>query len=231
EIMSLTFKSIEMDSTIYMSSILYVSDEKYIDDSAIDIFLKTFKNKYGDQRNLFISQKFLRIALENTKQIESAGAESPIHDNKDKHEDKGKHELVSGWPWDWGKEDLSNNTVDRVFGIYQSGNHWLVACVDFKARRVFYGDSISYAFPVYVRRAIIQWLISVLPGTEIRDRLKDWTLQRLDMPQQRSSGSCGLIAANAIECILDPKIQPWSRSRPEFYRMRLLKMLMKAQPF
>ncbi|KAF9081870.1 hypothetical protein BGX23_000355, partial [Mortierella sp. AD031] len=216
--MSLTFKSIEMDSTIYMSSILYVSNEKYIDDSAIDIFLKTFKNKYGDQRNLFISQMFLRIALENTKQIESAGAESPIHDNKDKHEDKGK-------------EDLSNNTVDRAFGIYQSGNHWLVVCVDFKARRVFYGDSINYAFPVYVRRAIIQWLISVLPGTEIRDRLKDWTLQRLDMPQQRSSGSCGLIAANAIECILDPKIQPWSRSRPEFYRMRLLKMLMKAQPF
>jgi len=213
-----SFKHAYLNFSCYINTVLYVAEEEYLDDNAISLLLKTLKNRHSDGgRNMFIDQDFLRAA------IECKAAE-------------GEHMLFGSFKWDWGKKDLFNNVVDRAFGIYNHAQHWYVVCIDFQARQVFAGDSIDRGMPEHVRRAIVQWLVSVLPVTnefsQPSDSLKGWTLHKLDVPQQGGdSGSCGLVAANAIECILDPRMPPWSRQKRVAHRMRLLNMLMSDNPF
>ncbi|KAF9273569.1 hypothetical protein BGZ88_003673 [Linnemannia elongata] len=185
----LTNKSFEITAFkfhFYIGSALTLSEEEYLDDNAIAVLLRNLQSRHSNGgRNRFI-QDFLRQAIESTE--------------------RPTQETVGSFQWDWMKKDISSNSVDRAFGIYNSRRHWFVVCIDFQQRQVFEGDSLNWGMPVHVRQAIVQWLVSVLPDSDDSsipmDRLEGWTFHKLDMPQQGGdSGSCGIVAANAIEYI------------------------------
>ncbi|KAK3804993.1 MAG: hypothetical protein J3R72DRAFT_508360, partial [Linnemannia gamsii] len=215
----LTNKSFEITAfkyEFYIGSALTLSEEEWLDDSVIAVLLRNLQSRHSNGgRNRFI-QDFLRQAIESM--------EWPTQ------------EMVGSFQWDWMKNDISSNAVDRAFGIYNSKGHWFVVCIDFQQRQVFEGDSLNWGMPDHVRQAIIQWLVSALPDSGDSfvpmNRLEGWTFHKLDMPRQGGdSGSCGIVAANAIECILDPKAAPWTRQKRVSFRLRLLRMMMNNTPF
>jgi len=214
-VMSLSFQ-IGSKSTVYIKSVFCIPDEEYIDDAAIDVFLKYFEIRYGNGgRNLFISQDFLRFSIEAVQR----------EDNR----------LAGGFGWDWGGKVVSS-MAEKAYGIYFERSHWHVLCIDFVAQRVFFGDSLDWGMSIHARKAVIQWLACVSPNDSQSsrpvDRLEGWTIHKLYVPYQgKSSGSCGVIAANTIDCLLDHKIQPWTNRLCVSFRLRLLKMMLGSMPF
>lgn len=211
-----SFKITAFNFHFYIGSALTLSEEEYLDDNAIAVLLRNLQSRHSNGgRNRFI-QDFLRQAIESTE--------------------RQTQEMVGSFRWDWMKNDISSNAVDRSFGIYNNMRHWFVVCIDFQQRQVFEGDSLNWGMPSHVRQAIVKWLVSVLPDSDDSsmpmNRLEGWTFHKLDMPQQGGdSGSCGIVAANAIECILDPKAAPWTRQKRVSFRLRLLRMMMNDTSF
>lgn len=214
-VMSMSFQ-IGTKSRVYINSVFCLPDEEYIDDAAIDVFLKYFEIRYGNGgRNLIVSQDFLRCSIEAVK--------------------ARNNQLAGGFGWDWGGKAVSS-VAEKAYGIYHEKAHWHVLCIDFVARRVFFGDSLDRGVSIHVRIAVIQWLACVSPDANQSsmpaDRLEGWTMHKLYVPYQgKSSGSCGLIAANTIDCLLDHRIQPWTNRLCVSFRLRLLKMMLGGIPF
>jgi Ulp1 family protease len=92
-------------------------------------------------------------------------------------------------------------------------SHWAACVIDIDRRIVFEGDSLGYA-PMASLRTKIGWLF--------RDLIPEdaWTFQGLSISRQPAgrSGSCGIVAMNAIERFMIPSAPVWVHAKAREWR-------------
>ncbi|KAK3806020.1 MAG: hypothetical protein J3Q66DRAFT_444988 [Benniella sp.] len=89
------------------------------------------------------------------------------------------------------------NTESLRHAIVNMPNHWGALAIDFKSRTIAFGDSMNLNAPKNVIDAVFQWLEKRLGRRE----LQKWNrhVSRLSVKKQTDGGSCGVLAAMAIE--------------------------------
>ncbi|KAF9151639.1 hypothetical protein BGX20_005370, partial [Mortierella sp. AD010] len=129
--------------------------------------------------------------------------------------------LSDGYPCDWEKGTFIDGQNSKVFAVVQMGDHWGAACIDFKERRVYFGDSMKRTFPSDARKAIARWLVHI--GMDLTKW--DPCVHLFHVPRQVNSGSCGVIALNTIERVLNGKLSIWTNGHAACHRLRLMQLM------
>jgi len=111
----------------------------------------------------------------------------------------------------------------KVFAVADLGCHWGALCVDFTNKTTHFGHSMDHGARNMGATAVTivkDWFEAC--GTPC----DGWDYERLHVGQQgHESGSCGISALNAIECLLDPRTEGWEKGRSRHHRMRYLRLL------
>ncbi|KAF9946978.1 hypothetical protein BGZ70_002936 [Mortierella alpina] len=178
-------------------SLFVLKKESWLDDGSLEIVLDSFRSRYGrGDRNLFVPVTKILLWMRDAKE--------------------------EGFDSNWHLDGTQSGVLEKVFVIVPFGNHWGSLCIDFVRRQVFFGDSLFKALPCTVRDAIVKWLAYQ------KVDLSTWDpcIRMMAVPTQPStSGSCGVIACNAIERAIDPSVPCWSEETAACHRLRLLRIL------
>jgi Ulp1 family protease len=129
--------------------------------------------------------------------------------------------LSVGFPCDWQKGTFIDGQSNKIFAVVEMSNHWGAVCVDFKERRVHFGDSMKRTFPSDVRKAIARWLVHL--GMDLTKW--DSSVHLFHVPRQINSGSCGVVALNTIERTLNGKLSIWTNNHAACHRLRLMQLM------
>ncbi|KAF8945115.1 hypothetical protein BGZ46_006105, partial [Entomortierella lignicola] len=129
--------------------------------------------------------------------------------------------ITKEYKCDWGKGEFVDGNDIKAFAIIHMSNHWGAVCIDFKERHVYFGDSLDRGFPDDARKAIARWLVFL--GLDI----KKWksVVRRFNVPRQKDSGSCGVVACNTVERTINKKVSPWSNENSVCHRLRLMRLM------
>ncbi|KAF9202275.1 Smt3-specific protease [Haplosporangium sp. Z 27] len=205
-----TFKPEDASFQTHIREILCLKNEDYITDEIIKNIFAMFGHHYGSQY-LYIDPCAIQDWIDN---FNSGSSKS------------GK---TVWFPEDFGRESIRLEKVLKVFSlVHINRNHWGVLVVDFKMKVISFGDSLDSGkmrAHKNVAKVIQRWLKGIGAGME------GWgtAVQHHSVPQQpHKSGSCGIIALNAIERIIDPSIEEWRSDRSSFHRVRYLKTLIEG---
>lgn len=107
------------------------------------------------------------------------------------------------------------------FVFNKSGSHWATCIVSLKERVVQQGDSLRWT-PDEAMLAKLQWFLG-----DVTDTQGKWIEKPLSLPYQGGgSGSCGIVALNAIEVIVDPDAKLWSQGESASFRRTWLRELL-----
>lgn len=89
--------------------------------------------------------------------------------------------------------------VQNILGTVANvdGNHWIALMVDFRKRKVYYGNSLGGTIHEGLRVAYDWWF------SMHNEKAFEWVPMKIT--KQRDRYSCGLLAVNALAHILDPK--------------------------
>jgi hypothetical protein len=184
------------------STLFFLRKEEWLDDSVLEIVLDYFRRLYSaGHGSQYGAQRGRNIFVPLTTILWW-----------------NKH----GFDSDYLVEGMDSERVEKVFFIVPLKNHWGALCVDFKRRQIFYGDSLDKMFPCHIRETIVEWLLF------LKVDLAQWDscIRKFDVPQQPSgSGSCGVIACNAIERAINPYAPQWSGSTAACHRLRILRLI------
>jgi hypothetical protein len=98
--------------------------------------------------------------------------------------------------------ELAQNLATGIQDVLETvanvdSNHWIALMVNFRSKKVYYGNSQGGAVDEELRAAY-DWWLSVHNETTF-----EWV--RMKITKQRDTYSCGLLAANALAHILDPE--------------------------
>jgi hypothetical protein len=121
------------------------------------------------------------------------------------------------------RESLLNESPELfAFVFNKSNSHWATCIVSLKDCIVRQGDSLRWS-PDVTMLAKLQWFLG-----DVADIQGEWVEKPLSVPYQGiSSGSCGIVALNAIEVFVDPKAKLWSiEEAANFRRLWLRKLLL-----
>ena len=180
---------------ITIRSFCYFAEERFVDDDSVRSLMELFSMLYGADGRHLFIPPLI---LE--------GWRSNAH-----------------WAnWEWEKKSMNGGKAEKVFAIVLMSQHWGAFCVDLTRRKIQFGDSLSRPIPNDAVSGVRGWLR--LSGQDLRH----WssTVDKFDVPQQPiTSGSCAIIAANTIECTLNPAIECWTHQRSAYHRTRYLKLL------
>ncbi|KAF9137631.1 hypothetical protein BGX20_007854, partial [Mortierella sp. AD010] len=119
--------------------------------------------------------------------------------------------------WEWEKEVIQGGEVDRAFACVHMENHWGVLCVDFKKNVLSFGDSYRRLTPPKAIDAAMRWLKNTVKDFSMWENAER-NVGRFSVPPQSGGGSCGIIAANAIETAVNPAAERWTPERSAFHR-------------
>ncbi|ORY90323.1 hypothetical protein BCR41DRAFT_376103 [Lobosporangium transversale] len=189
------------DIHLSVRSTLFLANECYIDDDLIRSVLEIFRVVYKDVKGgpyMFIPPLYL-----------------PIWRDADNSEEEC---------YTWLGEELKNRP-SKAFAVVQMSEHWGVLVVDFVQKSISFGDSLKKFIPVEILNGIQRWMTR----NGINFQAEKWGKRvqyNLNVPRQPlGSGSCGIIALNTIERILNPKVERWSHERSCYHRTRLLRLV------
>ncbi|KAG0329173.1 hypothetical protein BG000_000170, partial [Podila horticola] len=105
-------------------------------------------------------------------------------------------------------------------------DHWAFFWLDMQHSKFLFGDSLGSDQPA-ARITRLKNFIAKTLHTDQNESGKDeqWPTLRYDMPNQPdNSGSCGIIALNAIQHALDPSIPIWTPDNNQEHRAHLLEL-------
>ncbi|KAK3821046.1 MAG: hypothetical protein J3Q66DRAFT_326082 [Benniella sp.] len=201
-----TSRNSNYDVRISLRSIVFFRNEEWIDDSAIDAIMETFSKKYDHWGTyFFVPTQILNQYMRGNKSNPSTEYRNTILAMASK-----------------GKEAPSTNVM--AFAAAHWDSHWGVLCADFAKQVILFGHSTDKGvFPkrTHELQAFKTWLHSC--GVEV----KSWAEERLNVAQQGDgSGSCGIVALNAIERRFDPAVELWTSESSKFHRLRYLRFLL-----
>ncbi|KAK3805384.1 MAG: hypothetical protein J3Q66DRAFT_423248 [Benniella sp.] len=164
---------------VRISDILLLAGDQWLCEGSVDCIFSFFQHKYRDHKhgsNLFIPVHCVDtwVSLSADPDLERSGQ----------------------YNWNWG----SDNHLDqyrKAYAIVNMPNHWGALAIDFKSRTIAFGDSMNLNAPKNVIDAVFQWLEKRLGRRE----LQKWNrhVSRLSVKKQTDGGSCGVLAAMAIE--------------------------------
>jgi hypothetical protein len=94
-------------------------------------------------------------------------------------------------------QDLATGIQDTLGTVANiDGNHWIALMVDFRKRKVYYGNSLEGTINKELRAAYDWWL------SMHNENTFKWV--QMKITRQRDGYSCGLLAVNALAHALDP---------------------------
>jgi len=101
-------------------------------------------------------------------------------------------------------------------------SHWAPCVISTAGRVVHQGDSLRWD-PDKKLLAMLEWFLGDI--TEVQGK---WVDSYLDVPYQGSgSGSCGLVAFNAIQTFVDPDAKPWFDKQASDWRLDWMGLILK----
>jgi Ulp1 family protease len=107
-----------------------------------------------------------------------------------------------------------------VFTFNKRHVHWAPCIVLTKDLVVYQGDSLHWAADETML-ARLQWFLM-----DLMDMQGQWTKKALTVPDQgRDSGSCGIVALNAIHTFINPSVPSWRQEDAAKHRRIWLKNL------
>lgn len=120
------------------------------------------------------------------------------------------------------RESLLADLPDIIaFTFNKRSVHWAPCVVSTKDLIVYQGDSLGWAADKAMLEKL-QWFLADVTDTQGR-----WTEQALNVPNQgRGSGSCGIVALNAIHAFIDPSVPSWRPEDAAMHRRTWLKKLL-----
>ncbi|ORZ28358.1 hypothetical protein BCR41DRAFT_72808 [Lobosporangium transversale] len=196
-IMQLSFRA-STHVPLNLSSALFFRNEQYIDDEAIRLVLDLFSEHYtANNQYIFIPPLRIQQWTSSTKYNKS---------------------------FLWKKEELESGRVEKAFAVVhmQHLDHWGAVQIDFINQELSFGDSLAMNCPITVESGIRKWLVACKIGENKWKR--GMGLFRIAR-QPSTSGSCGIIALNAIEHAVNPSISLWEPQSAVEHRMRMLELV------
>jgi hypothetical protein len=169
---------------LWIHDLLLFAGPKWLNDSGLDCILRFLQDKYDIQkpgRYLFIPAHQLRSWIELS--TDPKLSESSLYN----------------WGWE---RDVILRTYGKAYAIVHMEDHWGALSIDFEARAFAFGDSLGRGVPDRSINAVKQWLKKRLGDEEIRNWSE--TIEKLPVGKQ-TSGSCGVLAAAAIEADIGEK--------------------------
>jgi len=108
----------------------------------------------------------------------------------------------------WGvKNGLDIGAVDRVIIPVNVGNmHWVLAVIDFAARRFQFYDSMHGVGAARVLATARRWLLDEVSARLGEDVAREWGIEDwegvmdIGLPRQSDGGSCGVFVLAAADC-------------------------------
>ncbi|KAI7816049.1 hypothetical protein BC939DRAFT_508675 [Gamsiella multidivaricata] len=122
------------------------------------------------------------------------------------------------------KEQTRGGRAKKLFAIAYMGQHWGVVCLDLKKYQVLFGDSIGWPVPHEAIDALVKWMD---PPAEDLPKWRKASKNVLPFltPKQQDSGSCGILAAMAIEQHVNPYVDWSAHAFALNHRVRFLRLL------
>lgn len=199
-----------------VKSVMSFRGEAWIDVNGIGKVMETLKKKFGHRGTyLFVPTQ---IFTEWTRYCKNPDG-SPTPWNM-------YQSTVLAMENEAEKARSANEKKDiRAFSIVDLEGHWGAFSVDFAAKKILFGHSLDGGrFPESsgALHVLKRWLLSC--GIVFRH----WTHDRLDVPQNAGTGSCGINALNAIEREFDPMVERWKGEKDRYHRIRLLRLLTES---
>lgn len=95
-------------------------------------------------------------------------------------------------------QDFATGIQDMLATVANvDGNHWIALMVDFRKKKVYYGNSLEHTINKEIRAAYDWWL------SMHNEDMFEWA--QMEITRQQDSYSCGLFAVNALAHALDPR--------------------------
>lgn len=183
------------DKALPINTALDCMMETYLTDEVVRVMLENFSSHYGvNNRYLFIPPHVLELWRYHRGDVLSK----------------------------WMSDEVHSGVIEKAFGLIHMPNHWGALQVDFRKRRILFGDSLSVPIPLIYINAVRVWLRNI--GFD----LKQWEVKVgvFKVSQQPpGSGSCAVNALNAIEHCINNSIEYWTHERSAYHRVRLLKVM------
>ncbi|KAF8935129.1 hypothetical protein BGZ52_001331, partial [Haplosporangium bisporale] len=111
-------------------------------------------------------------------------------------------------------------------------DHWAFFWLDMQHSKFLFGDSLGSDQPAARITRLKNFIAKTLHTFDQNESGKDeqWPTLRYDMPNQPDdSGSCGIIALNAIQHALDPSIPIWTPDNNQEHRAHLLELASRCK--
>jgi hypothetical protein len=121
------------------------------------------------------------------------------------------------------RDSLLSDLPDTIaFAFNKRSVHWAPCVVSTKDLIVYQGDSLGWAADKTML-AKLQWFLA-----DVTDVQGQWTEKPLTVPNQGlDSGSCGIVALNAIHTFIDPSVPLWHQEDATMHRLTWLKKLLQ----
>jgi len=121
------------------------------------------------------------------------------------------------------RDSLLTDLPDIIaFAFNKRSVHWAPCVVSTKDLIVYQGDSLGWAADKTML-AKLQWFLA-----DVTDVQGQWTEKPLTVPNQGlDSGSCGIVALNAIHTFIDPSVPLWRQEDATMHRLTWLKKLLQ----
>lgn len=207
--------------TLKIANVLTFAAENWLNDSGMDAIFKFFQSRYGGHKHgaiLFIPTDMMSSWKKNLGDAES-----------DKQET-----YPETWHYEGSRIRSGSLTVAYVF--VHTENHWGALKIDFTTQDIHFGDSMHNPAPRNSVSAVIEWLrcnMSAPQFSRWKHASDQSNIKKLPIGDQ-SGGSCGIIAANAIECDIlncnrkepcSPKLDLWRAEDSTIHRLRYLNLV------
>jgi len=182
-------------------SLMTLHGESWIDDEVIAGIMTIFEQYNEDKKYLFLPPTLLQLwrgIIDSGRELDPSLLE-------------------------WQKNSVKAGFTRNLFAVVLlNRNHWGAVNVDLSKQEIAIGDSLNYPKPLNVMDVILRWIRHAGQDTKLWKR----HYVNFDLPSQSSSsGSCGIIAANAIENVINPRVQRWNQDTAIQHRIRFLSIL------
>ncbi|KAG0247709.1 hypothetical protein BG011_001047 [Mortierella polycephala] len=206
---SLTFRPCQ-NIRFDLPTALRFQRECWLNDTAVNSLLHVVLNKLNSQGDYLMvttyQYELLRKYLTQQDPVSTSLTSPPHHLSLER-----VHTMQAA------AEESRNrgyNKDVKAFGIINvNNNNWAVSCIDFVQQQISLGHSLNRG---KVERYLGVWITITTWLKSGNIDLNSWPkqLSRFPVSQQPvSSGSCGVIACNAIEHHLDNTVVSWTPAR------------------
>ena len=134
---------------------------------------------------------------------------------------KEGHRGVKGW-----SKKFNLFAFHRILIPVHLGNHWCLAVIDMKKKKITYYDSKG-ASNNKCLQALKQYMIAESQTKNINFNESEWTLlNKKDIPQQMNNFDCGVFACKFAEYITRDEQFSFSQDHMEYFRQRMVYEIM-----